>query len=58
MTARKGNVGANELRTPEELVWLSVPTKIACLRVQSGPERLAETSLSRHPRHPVNQKEQ
>ena len=35
----------NELRAPEELVWPGVPTKIACLRVQSGPERLAETSL-------------
>ena len=58
MTAGKGNVGGNELRIPEELVRPSVPTKIDSLRVQSGPERLAETSLSQHPHHPVNQKEQ
>ena len=57
MTAGKGNVGGNELRTPEKLVWPSVPTNIDSLRVQSGLERLAETSLSRHPHHPVNQKE-
>ena len=41
----------NELRTPEEFVWPSVPTRIASLRVQSGPQRLSETSLSRHPHH-------
>ena len=29
----------NELKTPEELVWPSVPTKIASLRVHSGPQR-------------------
>ena len=47
----------NGLRTPEELVWPSVPTTIAGLRVQNGPQRHVETSLSRHPHHPVNRKE-
>ena len=47
----------NELRTPEELVWPSGPTKIVSLLVQIEPQRLAETSLSRHPHHPVNRKE-
>ena len=47
----------NELRTPGEFVWHSVSTKIADLRVQSGPQRLAGTSLSLLPHHPVNRKE-
>ena len=53
----------NELRTSEELVWPSVPTKIAGLRVQSEPQRrlrsrgsVVETSLSLRPQHPVNRK--
>ena len=41
----------NELKTPEELVWPSLPTKIASIRVQSGPQGLAEMSLGRHPHH-------
>ena len=41
----------NELRIPEEFVWPSVPTRIASLRVQSGPQNLAEASLSRYPHY-------